>query len=111
VVPKRRSSRPGMAVACRRREPIAPAEMEDDDTAVVDAVFDEHGHLSGLYLSTLTHRPGSPWHQTWNAWWLPSKSVSALPKGASTLIVRRTLQRRPPFTAYFDRTGPAGDGS
>jgi uncharacterized phage-associated protein len=40
-------------------------ELADDDKTVVDSVLDQYGRYSGLYLSSLTHRPGSPWDKTW----------------------------------------------
>ena len=45
--------------------PVATPVMADQDRQIVDMVSEKYGKLSGLYLSTLTHRPGSPWHQTW----------------------------------------------
>jgi uncharacterized phage-associated protein len=45
--------------------PVEAPEMQPADRDVVDMVFDKYGKLSGLFLSTLTHRVGSPWHQTW----------------------------------------------
>jgi uncharacterized phage-associated protein len=49
-------------------QPVLPAEIGPRDKGVVDAVFENYGKLSGLYLSTLTHRPGSPWHKTWTTY-------------------------------------------
>ena len=46
-------------------QPIAPADMEARDRGIVDTVLEKYGKHSGLYLSSLTHRPGSPWYQTW----------------------------------------------
>ena len=45
-------------------QPTQPANLIGEDRDLVDAVFEKYGQLSGLHLSTLTHRPGSPWHQT-----------------------------------------------
>jgi uncharacterized phage-associated protein len=41
-------------------------DLTDDDRAVVDSVLNQYGRYSGLYLSSLTHRPGSPWEKTWS---------------------------------------------
>lgn len=49
-------------------QPVFIPEIEQRDKGVVDAVFEKYGQLSGLYLSTLTHRTGSPWHRTWTAY-------------------------------------------
>jgi uncharacterized phage-associated protein len=49
-------------------QPVLPAQIEQRDKGIVDTVFEKYGQLSGLYLSTLTHRPGSPWHQTWTTY-------------------------------------------
>jgi len=44
------------------------ADLEGDQKSVVDSVFDNYGRMSGLYLSTLTHQPGSPWDKTWSTY-------------------------------------------
>jgi uncharacterized phage-associated protein len=49
-------------------QPIPVVQMDQRDNGIVDSVFDKYGKLSGLYLSTLTHRRGSPWHQTWTTY-------------------------------------------
>jgi uncharacterized phage-associated protein len=49
-------------------QPMPAFNMDERDTRIVDAVFEKYGKLSGLYLSTLTHRPGSPWHKTWTTY-------------------------------------------
>ena len=38
---------------------------EDDDTGkrIVSFVLDKYGSQTGVYLSNLTHKVGSPWHQ------------------------------------------------
>jgi uncharacterized phage-associated protein len=48
--------------------PLSTPEIEENDKSIVDTVFEKYGKLSGLYLSTLTHRPGSPWHKTWTTY-------------------------------------------
>lgn len=47
--------------------PLGPDRPDFDarDKALVDAVFDQYGKFSGLYLSSLTHRAGTPWDLTW----------------------------------------------
>jgi uncharacterized phage-associated protein len=46
-----------------------PAPMGDridpDAGNLLDAVIDNYGHLSGVALSNLTHRAGSPWSKVW----------------------------------------------
>lgn len=37
------------------------AELDSETGEIVDEVWDEYKDFSGLQLSTLTHRPGSPW--------------------------------------------------
>lgn len=32
---------------------------------IIAVVWDEYGALSAIRLSTLTHQPGTPWHQVW----------------------------------------------
>jgi uncharacterized phage-associated protein len=43
-----------------REEPLDA--IEDD---VVQQTFDVYGGLSGVRLSALTHKPGTPWAKTW----------------------------------------------
>lgn len=53
------------------REPIPfhlieddePSPLEQDVQEFLEDVFSKYGHLSGISLSNLTHRPGSPWDQ------------------------------------------------
>ena len=50
------------------REPIADgmeADFSDDETSIMDQVFDKYGGFDGIYLSSLTHQPGTPWDKTW----------------------------------------------
>jgi uncharacterized phage-associated protein len=42
-----------------------PTAFDKADKAVIDSVFDKYGQMSGLLLSSMTHRPGSPWFKTW----------------------------------------------
>jgi uncharacterized phage-associated protein len=39
--------------------------LEAPDAALVKDVYKKYGHLSGVQLSALTHRAGSPWHQVY----------------------------------------------
>ena len=52
------------------REPIPTDLISDDGFATnedtrtfLEAVYEKYGDKSGLYLSNLTHKPGSPWHK------------------------------------------------
>lgn len=45
-----------------------PPKFAKDDHSIVDAVYEKYGHLNGIYLSTLTHRRGSPWEKTWSTY-------------------------------------------
>jgi len=39
--------------------------LEEDDRQLVDLVFQKYGHFTGVQLSHLTHRPGTPWAETY----------------------------------------------
>jgi uncharacterized phage-associated protein len=39
------------------------AELDSPAKGIVDTVYNLYGKHSGVYLSNLTHRPGSPWHK------------------------------------------------
>lgn len=43
-------------------------ELDADGRSIVDYVYDKFGRVSGLTLSKLTHREGSPWKKTWDAY-------------------------------------------
>lgn len=56
-----------------RRKPI-PHDLIDEDSppkvsrevlSFLQDVVDKYGHLSGIQLSKLTHRPGTPWDQVY----------------------------------------------
>jgi uncharacterized phage-associated protein len=48
---------------------VEPSIDNVEDTAktrkLLDIIWDSYGKLSGIQLSNLTHKPGSPWHVTW----------------------------------------------
>jgi len=53
---------------------VIPADLIDEDIQSVlpkeivdflEDVVNKYGHLSGIALSSLTHREGSPWHQVY----------------------------------------------
>lgn len=39
--------------------------MDDEEKELVLGVFKGYGRMNGIQLSSLTHRPGTPWHDTW----------------------------------------------
>lgn len=51
------------------RVPAAPSHAFDADEAeVIESVAQTYGKYSGVVLSAATHKPGTPWHQTWAQW-------------------------------------------
>ena len=42
-------------------------EFTPEETSIIDQVWAIYGKISALGLSSMTHREGTPWHQTWNA--------------------------------------------
>jgi uncharacterized phage-associated protein len=43
-----------------------PSErLDGDDQQLIDLVFQKYGHFNGIQLSHLTHRPGTPWAETY----------------------------------------------
>jgi uncharacterized phage-associated protein len=40
-------------------------KLDPDDRALIDEVFAKYGHFNGGQLSHLTHRPGTPWAETY----------------------------------------------
>jgi hypothetical protein len=50
-------------------KPVSHSEpaLDPDEEDIVRQTFDIYGHLSGVRLSALTHKQGTPWAQTWTA--------------------------------------------
>lgn len=47
--------------------PGAPDEVLDErEENLIDQVLDIYGDKHGLFLSSITHAPGTPWHTTWH---------------------------------------------
>jgi uncharacterized phage-associated protein len=42
------------------------AKLDESTANVVDAVWDAYKDASGIQLSSITHRAGSPWYVTWH---------------------------------------------
>ena len=40
--------------------------LDEQDLALVNAVYLKYGQYQGKQLITLTHKPGSPWDQVWS---------------------------------------------
>ncbi len=59
---------PGGSAKITNRLVQEEATFENEDKAILDAVFKKYGGLSGLALSSLTHRTGSPWAKTWQTY-------------------------------------------
>jgi uncharacterized phage-associated protein len=41
--------------------------FDEDEALVIDGVYNQYSHLSGVQLSTLTHQLGTPWSLTWES--------------------------------------------
>lgn len=39
--------------------------LDDDERDLIEQVYKEYGHLTGIQLSRITHLPGTPWYETW----------------------------------------------
>jgi len=64
------------AVACELRPSFFSGrtpDLDEEERNLIAAVFDVYGELSGIRLSALTHKHGTPWAQTYQAdvWNLP----------------------------------------
>ncbi|HEX8415686.1 MAG TPA: type II toxin-antitoxin system antitoxin SocA domain-containing protein [Sphingomicrobium sp.] len=40
-------------------------DLEDEDRQLLDIVFEKYGRFNGVQLSHLTHRPGTPWAESY----------------------------------------------
>lgn len=76
---------------------IVREEYDEDEEMAIDAIYEHYGALTGPQLSTMTHKPGSPWDQIWH-----SKGV----------YFWRTFRQQPviPDTLIKDYYGSLGDG-
>ena len=41
--------------------------LDEAEADIIEQTFDIYGGLSGIRLSALTHKPGTPWANTWTA--------------------------------------------
>ncbi|VVT25175.1 type II toxin-antitoxin system antitoxin SocA domain-containing protein [Hoeflea sp. EC-HK425] len=67
------------------REPIPLDMIGDEPSGISDAdmdflrdVYTKYGHLSGIALSSLTHKPGTPWQQVYDGFFgteIPDKII------------------------------------
>lgn len=48
-------------------DPAETVLADPEDESLVREVFDKYGHLTGVQLSDLTHRAGSPWEQVYRS--------------------------------------------
>lgn len=51
-------------------ESVAPCavertEFDENDSKLIETVYNKYGKLTGVQLSRLTHTKGSPWSKTW----------------------------------------------
>ena len=67
VVPKLYKSlqKYGREFVTNRLDAVDSLSGENDEKEVIEAVWEGYGHLTGGQLSTLTHRPHTPWSVTW----------------------------------------------
>ena len=42
-----------------------PADLEDEETWLIEQVYKVYGDMSGIKLSSLTHKTGTPWATTY----------------------------------------------
>lgn len=40
-------------------------DPSSDEAAIISAVWEGYGHMTGMQLSELTHKPNTPWSVTW----------------------------------------------
>ena len=81
---------------------ITPRErtsgLNDLREKLIEEVYRNYGHLSGVQLSTLTQRKGTPWHNIW----YPSGN-EAWEKAGINLVIPNELIKR--YFALHRQTG------
>ena len=45
---------------------LPSCELNKDELAIVERVYDLYGHWDGIELSRITHAPGTPWDIIWS---------------------------------------------
>lgn len=45
---------------------IPSPSINEEERDLISAIFNAYGRMTGIALSSLTHQPGTPWHDTWN---------------------------------------------
>lgn len=45
-----------------------PAPLDAEESDLIDQVLDIYGKKNGIALSSITHKPGTPWDKTWNSY-------------------------------------------
>lgn len=43
-----------------------PSDVDEETILFLNDVFEKYGHLDGVQLSAMTHRPNSPWHAVYS---------------------------------------------
>jgi uncharacterized phage-associated protein len=91
--------------AARITHPISPdvAEITTKEREVIDSVYRHYGDLSGLYLSSLTHREGSPWKKTWDTYGQNAVIPQDLIQAHYTEVLRQHRQAAKEKRAYSPR--------
>jgi len=74
---------------------IPAATLKAAERKIVDLVFTQYGSLGGMYLSSLTHRAGSPWEKTWKTY------------GQNAVIPRTLIETH--YKAIIDRWNEAAE--
>ncbi|WP_447045323.1 Panacea domain-containing protein [Vreelandella sp. H-I2] len=47
-------------------EPSFNSHIDEGDQALIDQVWNTYGKHDGIRLSSITHKPGTPWDKTWD---------------------------------------------
>jgi len=76
----------------RRYEQVRYNICKEQSQLLVN-ILDAYGHLHAFRLSELTHEPGSPWDQVWNA---PERKITVGMRIENEAIRRHFLASRPP---------------
>ena len=77
-----------------------PSGLNDLQEKLIEEVYRKYGHLSGVQLSTLTHRKGTPWHSIW----YPSGKEAWDRAGINLVIPNELIER------YFALRRQTGHG-
>lgn len=71
-------------------EPISLNDKNNSEVAIIQGVWAQYGNLTAAQLSTITHKPNTPWSVTWE-----KKPYSVIPRNLIKEHYKEIIEKRP----------------